>query len=228
MALVRQLAFFQNQIVSASRDKVLLVWDRATGQIVRTLTAFEVLEGVVNHPDTKKTKTKGDFKRREGWGVGVKAQVHLSPFLPLNLTAAWHVVSVGHKGVLRKWNVVTGECVQEQTPPATAEPLALRQIFYSAGAKAFMTLTYDQQLQLHSPATLEPTRQVIAHFDEILDAKFVGPEQEHVALATNAAEIRVLKAATLETTTLYGHTNMVLCLDVSGDGRFLASCGKVR
>ncbi len=68
----------------------------------------------------------------------------------------------------------------------------------------------------------------MAHFDEILDLKLVGRRQSHVVLASNGPELRVIDMATMSTSTLSGHTDMVLSLDASRDGRFIASGSKVR
>lgn len=170
----------------------------------------------------------------------------------------WQVVTAGHKGVLRLWDVASGKCIREQSAPSAAEPPAIRHVLFNTAASSFLSLTFDQQILQHCLDTLEPNRRVcpeflpftlhsqicllyhlvlsrlcvlslklVAHHDEILDLKFVGPQQRHVALASNSSEILVLHQDTMDTLVLAGHKDMVLCLDVSSDGRFLASCSKV-
>ncbi len=83
---------------------------------------------------------------------------------------------------------------------------------------------------------LGPERTIVGHNDEILDLCLI-PDQlgdgnkealqcNHVAVATNSAQIRLFNLASYSCSLLDGHTETVLCLDVSPCGRFLASSGK--
>jgi U3 small nucleolar RNA-associated protein 13 len=72
------------------------------------------------------------------------------------------------------------------------------------------------------------SHQVVGHYDDVLDLAFVGEKRHHVAVATNFRDIRVLDTATLSATSLHGHTDMVLSLTASKDGRLLVSGSKVR
>lgn len=72
----------------------------------------------------------------------------------------WEVVTVGHKGRLRRWNVASGECVAEQALPEAATPSELRQLLYSEARGAFYALTFDQQIQRYDATDLHLTRQV--------------------------------------------------------------------
>lgn len=69
--------------------------------------------------------------------------------------------------------------------------------------------------------------QVVGHYDDVLDLAFVGEKRQHVAVATNFRDIRVLDTTTLSATSLHGHTDMVLSLTASQDGRLLVSGSKV-
>lgn len=69
--------------------------------------------------------------------------------------------------------------------------------------------------------------QVVGHYDDVLDLAFVGERREHVAVATNFQDIRVLNTTSLSATSLHGHTDVVLALNCSRDGRILVSGSKV-
>jgi U3 small nucleolar RNA-associated protein 13 len=87
--------------------------------------------------------------------------------------------------------------------------------------------------------TLSTSRTIIGHNDEILDLKIIPNnaeeslvdfdgqfENKKVAIATNSAQIRVFELGTYSCSVLDGHTETVLCIDVSPCGNYLVSCGK--
>jgi U3 small nucleolar RNA-associated protein 13 len=71
---------------------------------------------------------------------------------------------------------------------------------------------------------------VIGFNDEIIDAAFLSPmdgrPDSHLALATNSALIRVYDTTTWDARLIRGHADVVLCLDTSVDGKWLASGSK--
>jgi U3 small nucleolar RNA-associated protein 13 len=52
------------------------------------------------------------------------------------------------------------------------------------------------------------------------------PDNKRVVVATNSAQLRLFDMNTFDAELITGHTNVVLSLDVSADGRFLVSSGK--
>ena len=68
---------------------------------------------------------------------------------------------------------------------------------------------------------------MIGKQDEVLDLKYAGSADEYLAVATNSEDIQIIERATLHTSLLSGHTDMVLALDVSTDGEMLVSASKV-
>lgn len=84
-------------------------------------------------------------------------------------------------------------------------------------------------------ALLKSNRIIIGHNDEILDLKII-PENEmsigqddhqrRVAVATNSAQVKVFDLGSYSCQVLEGHSDTVLCLDVSPCGRYLATSGK--
>lgn len=75
-------------------------------------------------------------------------------------------------------------------------------------------------------------RTIIGHNDEILDLKIIpennndDEEERRVAVATNSAQVRIFQLGTFSCEVLDGHTDTVLCLDVSPCGRYLSTSGK--
>ena len=71
---------------------------------------------------------------------------------------------------------------------------------------------------------------MIGYNDEIVDASYLNypgsPKDSHIAFATNSSLIRVYSAQNLDARLLEGHSEIVLALDKSADGKLLASGSK--
>ena len=67
---------------------------------------------------------------------------------------------------------------------------------------------------------------IFGHHDEILDCAFIGEKQNHLAIAPNEREIRIIDVHTSICEVLPGHRDTVLCLDRSVAGDWLASGSK--
>lgn len=84
-------------------------------------------------------------------------------------------------------------------------------------------------------ALLKTNRIIIGHNDEILDLKII-PEngmsideddsQRKVAVVTNSAQVKIFDLGSYSCQVLEGHSDTVLCVDVSPCGRYLATSGK--
>ena len=71
------------------------------------------------------------------------------------------------------------------------------------------------------PDTLAPIRCIVGYNDEITDIKCLplpdgaASADRRIALATNSSQIRLFELATMGCRLLFGHTDLVLALDVS-------------
>ena len=61
----------------------------------------------------------------------------------------------------------------------------------------------------------------------MLDIKFLGKNETHLAVATNSELIKVFEVATWSCQVLKGHTDTVMAIDVNKDGSMLVSVSKV-
>jgi U3 small nucleolar RNA-associated protein 13 len=87
---------------------------------------------------------------------------------------------------------------------------------------------HDQNIVVASLSELAVTRQIIGFNDEVIDTIFLsatGPDS-HLVLATNSNLIRIYDSQTMDARLLGGHTDVVLCLDKSPDGKWLVSGSK--
>jgi U3 small nucleolar RNA-associated protein 13 len=91
-----------------------------------------------------------------------------------------------------------------------------------------MSVHADQNILFYSVPSQSLSRQVIGYNDEIIDTVFLSSSDadSHVAVAANSSLIRVYSIAEYDARLLAGHSNIVLCLDRSSSGRYLASGSK--
>jgi U3 small nucleolar RNA-associated protein 13 len=97
---------------------------------------------------------------------------------------------------------------------------------YNRSTGSLVSIHHDQNILLTSLETKKITRQIIGFNDEIIDCAYLGPNDSIIALATNSSLIRIYDAKTLDARLVPGHTDVVLCLDVSSDGNWLISGSK--
>ena len=72
-----------------------------------------------------------------------------------------------------------------------------------------------------------PALQFIGYSDEVLDIRFLGDQEQYLAVATNSALVKVFQRQDLSCQLLSGHSAVVLCLDCSADGRTMVTGSKV-
>ncbi|EPQ29443.1 uncharacterized protein PFL1_03198 [Pseudozyma flocculosa PF-1] len=131
------------------------------------------------------------------------------------------------------------------------ETRAITAVHYLPATASLVSVHADQNIVVRSVASLSPalstadgaaaalppltkTRQMVGFNDEIVDVALLSARGEasetHVALATNSRSIRVytIDSEDHDVSLLYGHSDVVLCLDRSPDARWVASGAKDR
>ncbi|KAK9471974.1 WD40-repeat-containing domain protein [Dipodascopsis tothii] len=201
-SVVRGLAFSDDGavLVSGGRDKVVCVWDMKTLRLVKTVPVYEAIETVA--------------LLERGLLGAPGEQV---------------VATGGERGVVRLWSLETNaELTAAAAKAATAEETSVADVRFIAPSRTLITVLSDQTILVQSLASAELAvlRRLAGRHGEIIDCAYAGPAEEVLALATNSPEVRLVSLADQSTTTLEGHTDIVICIDVTPDGRWLASAGK--
>ncbi|PNJ01707.1 LOW QUALITY PROTEIN: TBL3 isoform 4 [Pongo abelii] len=187
-------------MLSSGRDKICIIWDLQSCQAARTVPVFESVEAAVLLPEEPVSQ------------LGVK-----SPGL--------YFLTAGDQGTLRVWEAASGQCVYTQArPPGPGRELTHCTLARTAGL--VLTTTADHNLLLYEARSLRLQKQFAGYSEEVLDVRFLGPEDSHVVVASNSPCLKVFELQTSACQILHGHTDIVLALDVFRKGWLFASCAK--
>ncbi|XP_076998293.1 transducin beta-like protein 3 [Tamandua tetradactyla] len=189
-----------HSMLSSGRDKICIVWDLQSHQATKTVPVFESVEAAVLLPE------------------------ELMPELGVKSTGL-HFLTAGDQGSLRLWEAASGQCVYVQPrPPGPGRELTHCALARAAGL--LLSVTADHDLLLYEARSLKLWKQFAGYSEEVLDIRFLGPEDSHVVVASNSPCLKVFELRTLACQILHGHTDIVLALDVFRKGWLFASCAK--
>eukprot|EP00112_Aurelia_sp_Birch-Aquarium-sp1_P018301 Seg435.11 transcript_id=Seg435.11/GoldUCD/mRNA.D3Y31 product="Transducin beta-like protein 3" protein_id=Seg435.11/GoldUCD/D3Y31 len=214
---VTSLTFLEeNQnMISSGRDKVVIFWDLTTRALIKTVPVYESLESVVALPEAEYQWLKNEEDK--------KGKIF---------------ITAGEKGTIRAWSFPAGKFLcsrqasqstagiesNENTEDFVASSIVQCMLHEVLGC--VVTVTYDHNIILHDLKTLNVSKQFVGHYDEILDVKFVGDNDSLLSIATNSSQVKVIERETMDCRILNGHTETVMSLDASFDGKYIASCSK--
>ncbi|CAL1388110.1 unnamed protein product [Linum trigynum] len=208
-------------LLTAGRDKVVNVWDLHDYAFKTTIPAYEVLEAIcIIHTGTLFSSFLGALSPHNGKGTSD--------------TSAIHYVTVGERGILRIWNSERAVCLYEQK----SSDVTVTSEIDDESKRGFtgavilprdgglVSVTADQQFLFYSSIAdgqLVLTKRLVGDNEEILDMKFLGEEENFLAVATNLEQVRVYDLASKSCSyVLSGHADIILCLDTC-----ILSCGRV-
>ncbi|XP_006874015.1 PREDICTED: transducin beta-like protein 3 [Chrysochloris asiatica] len=199
---VTSLAFSPDghTMLSSGRDKICIIWDLRSRQTTRTVPVFESVEAALLLPEELAPE------------LGVK-----SPGL--------HFLTAGDQGSLRVWEAASGQCVYTQ-PRLPGPGLQLTHCVLAPAAGLLLSATADHNLLLYEARSLQLRKQFAGYSEEVLDVRFLGPEDSHVVVASNSPCLKVFELQTSNCQILHGHTDIVLALDVFRKGWLFVSCAK--
>nr|GEV76421.1 transducin beta-like protein 3 [Tanacetum cinerariifolium] len=157
--------------------------------------------------------------------------------------SAFQFLSVGEHGIVRIWNSIGAVCLYKQassdvTVSKNDEEEAKRG-FTSAvmlpSGQGLLCVTADQEFLFYSPSELTEgsfqlklDKRLVGYNEEIVDMKFLGVEEQFLAVATSVEQVRVYDLTSMSCSyVLAGHTDIVLCLDTctTSSGRTLIVTG---
>ncbi|ORX60478.1 WD40 repeat-like protein [Hesseltinella vesiculosa] len=203
-SVIRGLDFSSDgkTLISGSRDRVVNVWEWQQQKLKATYPIFETLEvvGFVNQ--------QADF-----------SQYDMTPKSDVFFTG-------GDKGSIRLWDVSTGKMIKEQ-PHELNSKHTISDVLYSPHAQQLIAITNDQNILYYSIADqLKRVKQVVGYNDEVVSVMYLGADDTHLAAATNSEQLRIYDIETQDCDLVYGHKDMILCLDRNKQGDVLVTGSK--
>ncbi|KAG2216854.1 hypothetical protein INT45_005221 [Circinella minor] len=208
VSVIRGLDFSSDgrTLISGSRDKVVNVWDWQTKELKTTYPIYETLETVgFISKDTDLSAYDERWQSEELFYTG------------------------GDAGIVRIWSLKTGQQVQAQEKEENSKH-TITDVIYSRKSQFLAAVTNDQNILIYSiPQQLNRIKQIVGYNDQIVDIAYIGPEETHLAAVTNSQVLRVYNIETQDCELLYGHQDMIICVDRSRvDGTLFATGSKDR
>ncbi|OJJ44678.1 hypothetical protein ASPZODRAFT_144637 [Penicilliopsis zonata CBS 506.65] len=218
VSVVRALSFSaaENALLSASRDKTVIVWDVRTWKTRRIIPVLESVEAAAFVADSGFCMIGGENGKLRVWDCNRGSEVTEDQEPGPEFEA---VVAIQYSHGL---------------------PFAL-----SVHADQTIRVhNLDTLSQLQPGLKIKPLeiiRRISGNDDEIIDLAYVGPDRSMLALATNTESIRVVSIGQSEdgpsdqgkdrffgadVTHLEGHDDIIICIDVDWSGHWLATGAK--
>jgi len=211
VSVIRALKFSpeQNMILSASRDRTIVLWDVKTWSAVRTLTATEELEAAGYISDGQYLYAAGEQGRVRVWSTTSGQELRTPEGRDLETEAITSIIPV----------------------PGQYALLAVRS---NQVLELMSYQSLEQRLQ-NRENVLVSERIFSGNHDEIIDMACVGSSL--LAIADNTETVKMISTDTQDSGSsklkfgsnvdaLEGHTDVVICMDADPHGRWLATGSK--
>ncbi|KAL4964724.1 U3 snoRNA-associated protein UTP13 [Aspergillus stella-maris] len=217
VSVVRSISYSQseNALLSAGRDKTVIVWDMRTFKTRRIIPVLESAEAASFVAEGGLCLVGGENGRLRVWDCNRGGEVTSEQEAAAEFEA---VIAIHY------------------TP---GMPFAM-----TVHADQTLRLHSLESLSDYEPGTeLEPlpvVRRISGNDDDIIDLAYVGPDRSMLALATNTESIRIVSVGPSEfrpatekqeyfgadIAHLDGHDDIIICIDVDFSGHWLATGAK--
>lgn len=219
------------QLFSASHDNTIRVWDLQTKKCTAVLSnhlsivtslQFSASGTYLFSGGRDKVFIVWDLKNNNTAKKTVPVYEAIEDMLVTNYnTQEDTVVTVGEKGIIKMWDWQESSLIKE----SSGEGILGTSISYILKTQnSIISARTDHSLIIHDNISLEKTKLLIGFHDEIIDIKYITPTS--LAVATNSEQVKLLNLKEESWNILEGHTDIVICLDVSIDNTLLLSGSK--
>ncbi|KAI9670378.1 MAG: U3 small nucleolar RNA-associated protein 13 [Caeruleum heppii] len=221
VSVVRDLDYSpeENALVSASRDKTIIIWDARTWKARKVIPVLEGVESVGFVENGRFIYTGGEKGRVRMWETENGREVTQEQEAGSESEAITDIVF--HSGLTTLLSVHGDQSL----------------LFHSLDALSDFT-------GIDNLAPLPLIRRISGTHDEIIDLAYLTPSRSLLALATNSEDLRLISVATspdampapqnnqsphffgADVSLLRGHKDIIICLDADWSGSWLATGAK--
>jgi U3 small nucleolar RNA-associated protein 13 len=219
VSVVRRIDYSpdENALLSASRDKTVMVWDCKTWKKRMTLPVYEETETAGFLANGTIVYTGGEEGSLKLWEMDTMREISRQEPAKTEMEAIQDSVNIPDLPFLL--TVLADQTVVLHGIEKLAKP--------------------DKGNKL---APLPVLRRICGNHDQIVDVAYVGTDKSCLALATNSEDVRIInltacssgtESATFsddyfgsEIAVLKGHTDIIISMDVDWSGHWLATGGK--
>lgn len=201
-------------LLSAGRDKVVNLWDLRDYSCKLTVPTYEMVEAVCAIPPGSAF---------DSFLSSYNQQTIKKKCRSLEI----HFITVGERGIVRMWNADSACLYEQKSSDVTisSEMDDSKRGFTAATVlpsnQGLLCVTADQQLLLYTTVEVPEkkmelilSKRLVGYNEEILDLKFLGEEEQYLAVATNIEQVQVYDLSSMSCSyVLAGHSEIVLCLD---------------
>lgn len=163
----------------------------------------------------------------------IKEQIENAGFL--NILDTQYFYTAGSDNILKVWNMKNGQLAyQSKQQLETKEELVIIDVIKMENGDLFLVISDQTLVQLdisniesEEDQIIPIKRRIAGNHGTIADLRYVGPNFDLIALATNSPSLRIVDPyKPLELKLYEGHTDLLNALDVSNDGRWIATGSK--
>lgn len=216
VSVIRSLEYSQQQstLLSASRDKTIIMWNVRAWNSRKVVPVLEVVESAGFVFDGRFCYSGGENGTVRIWS-----------------TSTGREITKVQKPGLETDAIVTIEYAAQQDFLLSVHQ---DQTLRVHSLKALNAISEEVPIE-----PLQIIRRISGNLDEIIDLACVGPDRSLLALATNTESIRIISGKTgpnrsgsaqqhfgSDIALLEGHEDIIICLDVDWSGHWLATGAK--
>ena len=242
-------------LLTSSRDKTVILWDLATGKQLKTAVVYEAIEcirvippsfypglGISPSRSQSQPKPKSKSTSKKATSIVSPSEFYIAMAGERGLVHIQRVYSTSNDGqsswqlddVLDSVNdneLVFFKREMEQTKAHNnayyASLFILKSLLVCEATSTLLGVTNSNNFKVYSVADCALTYRstVIGNNDEIVDLCYVG-DSNHLAVATNSYELRLLSIPTFSSNLLYGHRDTILSIKATADGKFILTSSK--
>ncbi|KAL3468350.1 WD40 repeat-like protein [Aspergillus heterothallicus] len=217
VSVVRSLSYSpaENAILSAGRDKTVIVWDMRTFKTRRIIPVLEAAEAAAFVAEGGLCLVGGENGKLRVWDynrggeatMDQEAAAEFEAVVAIHYTPGMSFAMTVHADQTLRLHSL--EPLSDYKPGSPVDPLPV-------------------------------VRRISGNDDDIIDVAYVGPDRSLLALATNTESIRIVSVAPSEdrpsaqkqeyfgadVAHLDGHDDIIICIDVDWSGHWLATGAK--